>query len=202
MKIYNMEQRSLEWFKARDLKMTGSKAKTISVAGVGLESYIYKLVAEHFSMGIPKELNTPDIRHGREFEPEARSIYELKTGNKVEEVGFIERDKYTGCSPDGLVEKDGGVEFKCQDDATYFRTLIDSRIEEEHLWQMQYCLLMTGREWWDYGVYNSNFEKDMFIIRVYPDKEKFKKLEAGIIKGRILIESLIDKYNKYGNTKI
>ena len=44
---------------------------------------------------------------------------------------------------------------------------------------------MTGREWWDYGVYNSNFEKDMFIIRVYPDKEKFKKLEAGIIKGRI-----------------
>lgn len=196
MKIYNMEQRSPEWFQTRDLKMTTSHATAIGNSGKGLETYIYKLVAEHYSTGTPDELNTADTRRGIALEPEARSIYELKTGNKVEEVGFIEQDKYSGCSPDGLIGKDGGIEIKCPNDTVYFETMLNQKINSGYFWQIQMNLLITKRKWWDYIVYNPNFKKDMLIIRVLPDKEKFKKLEVGIIKGRILIESLIDKYNK------
>ena len=43
------------------------------------------------------------MRWGTETEPQARFMYELKSGNTVEEVAFIERSDFIGVSPDGLI---------------------------------------------------------------------------------------------------
>ena len=46
MKIYNFEQGSDDWFSIRCGKFTASVAETISVAGTGLETLCFKIVAE------------------------------------------------------------------------------------------------------------------------------------------------------------
>ena len=51
---------------------------------------------------------------GKEHEPHARLAYEQETGEICREVGFIRHPHHmqVGCSPDGLIGEDGGIEIK------------------------------------------------------------------------------------------
>jgi putative phage-type endonuclease len=197
MVIYDtIEQGTEEWFNCRKLKMTSSKAQAIGNNGKGLETYIYELVAEYYSSSEKEQYTNEHLERGNELEPIARSVYELETGRKVDEVGFIAVGEYSGCSPDGLIEKDGGLEIKCVDDKKYFKMLIDDTDIKDYDWQIQMCLLITGRKWWDLVIYNPNFKKNMIIKRILPDQVKQEKLKIGLAKGEKLIKELIEKYNK------
>jgi putative phage-type endonuclease len=197
MKIHDkLEQGTQEWLDVRKLKMTASNARAIGNNGKGLETYIYELVADYYSTGEKEQYTNEHIERGNELEPIARSVYELETGRKVDEVGFIAVGEYSGCSPDGLIEKDGGLEIKCVDDKKYFKMLIDDTDIKDYDWQIQMCLLVSGREWWDLVIYNPNFNKNMIIKRIPPDPVKQEKLKIGLAKGEKMIEELIDKYNK------
>jgi hypothetical protein len=49
------------------------------------------------------------MQRGQAQEPDGRMRYEVATGNIVEEVGFIKHAELAaGCSPDGLIDDDGG----------------------------------------------------------------------------------------------
>lgn len=199
MKIYDMKQRSQEWFEVRRGKMTGSCAQAIAANGKGLETYIYTILAEKYSNNKESYTNA-DIERGIELEEAARMTYELQYA-PVQEVGFIELDEFTGCSPDGLVGEDGGIEIKCVNDLNFFKLLINGEkaIESKYLWQVQMYLFLTGRKWWDLVFYNVNFEKNMLVFRIKPKLEMQEKLIVGIEKGKNLINKL---EQKYGNTKI
>lgn len=196
MKIHQCEQRTEEWFAVRAGKMTASNAQAIAANGKGLETYIYSLLAEKFSKNKESYTND-DIERGVELEEYARMTYEIER-EKVSLVGFIERNEYSGCSPDGLVGKDGGVEIKCPNDTNFFKMLVlgETGIETKYVWQVQMCLLITGRKWWDIVFYNQNFEKNLIIIRIYPDKKKQEKLLSGLDSGEKLIREMTEKYAK------
>lgn len=199
MKIYkDIEQGSEEWFALRDLKMTASEATTIRVNGDGLETYTKKLFVEHITGRRQKDLSwNDDIRRGNELEPLASEIYELESMVEVEKVGFIEHDKYSGCSPDRLVGEEGGVEIKSPNDMNYYK-LLTGEIEPSkgHVDQVQMCLMITKRMWWDLMYYNPNFKKSCIITRIYPDKEIHKKLKEGLKRGAELIEQHRRNFNK------
>jgi putative phage-type endonuclease len=194
MKIYNLEQGTEEWFNVRAGHLTASNAQAISANGKGLESYVYQLLAEKYSNNRDQYTNS-DIARGNELEPLARMTYEIER-EKVEEVGFIELDKYVGCSPDGLIGKDGGLEIKCVNDVNFFKLIVsgEKSIETKYLWQCQMCLLITKRKFWDLAFYNPNFDRNLLIFRQKPDKAKQEKLKAGIKKGIELIKELTKKY--------
>lgn len=189
MKIINCEQGTPEWFKARDEKMTASHATAIGNSGKGLDTYIKKMMSEHYSSKEKEQYTNKDLERGNELEPLARQVYELETGNTVEQVGFIEYSKYVGCSPDGLID-DGGIEIKCPDDSEYFEYLLEGAdaIPSGYIWQMQMCMLITGKRFWDFIAYNPNFKKSICIFRIYPDLEKFEKLKKGFEVGETLIK--------------
>ena len=150
LKIYTeIKQGSDEWFELRKGKMTASNATAIGTCGKGLDTYVLKKVAEVLSSGKRDTYTNKDLDRGNELEPIARSIYELETGDDVYEVGFIEKDKYSGCSPDGLVREDGGIEIKCVDDIHYLKILLSDKIESGYNWQIQMSLFISGRKWWD-----------------------------------------------------
>lgn len=188
MKIYNVEQGTLEWFEVRKFKMTASNAQAIGNQGKGLDTYIYEVVAEAFTLNTERYTNEA-MERGKELEAQARALYELETGKITQEVGFCEYSQYVGCSPDGLTEK-GGIEIKCLNDVKHIKTLINGakEIESAYVWQIQMNLLITGREWWDYVQYNPNFEKSLFIHRITPDKEMHDKLLKGFEIGAKLLE--------------
>ena len=112
-------------------------------------------------------------------------------------------NKYVGCSPDGLISKDGGIEIKCPSDYTYLGLISkkDLVVNSNYEWQIQMCLLITGRKWWDYVVYNPNYKKDMLIKRILPDKEKHEKLLSGFEKGEKQLQNLINELKLYGYRK-
>lgn len=198
MKVHKIQQQTPEWFAVRALKMTASHAQAIATNGKGLETYTDEVVSSYYSSAERELYSNADMDRGNELEPIARGVYELETGCEVEEVGFIEYDKYTGCSPDGLVGTDGGIEIKALSDIVYFRHLMNGpdEIDTKYIWQVQMNLLITGRAWWDFVAYNPNYQKSIFIHRIYPDKDAQEKLLKGLDVGKKQIISKCDKMKK------
>lgn len=189
-----MKQGTEEWFEARKGKLTASHAQAIGTNGKGLQTYCESVACELFSNSTERFSNEHTDR-GNELEPQARALYELETGQQVTEVGFIDCGA-CGCSPDGLVGENGGIEIKCLDDKNHFHVLITEKIPSAYEWQVQMNLFVTRRKWWDVVFFNPNFERDLYIIRVKPDGDKFEKLGKGIEAGANLIQELRKKYEK------
>lgn len=196
MVIHRMEQGSEEWKTIRKGLMTASNAQAISANGKGLVTYITDLVAEKYSKGIAEGFKNTYMEYGTELEPVARSMYELQQSVKVEQIGFVEVDEYTGCSPDGFVGDDGMIEIKCHQDKKHFRLIVNGidEIDSGYVWQVQMNLMLTGRKWCDLICYNPNYEQELVIFRIEPDQEAFAQLRAGIEKGKALIQELDSKY--------
>ena len=193
MKIYKFKQGSEEWLKIRLGKFTGSNAQAIAANGKGLETLIFEKVAE-LSTGKSKPFYTNgDMERGHELEAMARNSYEVETGITSQQVGFVELDKFTGCSPDGLVGKDGLIEIKCKNDAKFARYLLEQKIDPAHNWQIQMNLFVTGREWCDYIVFNENFKKTISIIRVMRNDVEIAKIKAGLAIGIAQVKSILEK---------
>ena len=194
---YSLEQGTQEWLDARKGKMTASHAQEIGNQGKGLETYVNQLMAEFYSNGEKVQFTSEHIERGHEMEDQARSKYCFDNGVEVTNVGFIEHNNMVGCSPDGLVGKDGMIEIKCPADNGYFQYLLngEKEIDTKYMWQMQMNLMITGRKWCDFIAYNQNYEKSMFIHRVFPDQTAFIKLEQGFLIGRVKIDGIIAKYN-------
>lgn len=195
MQIKNNQQGSEAWLEDRKGKMTASHAQAIASNGKGLETYVYELLADKYSKE-SENYSSPDMDRGNDLENVARTLYELQTGEYIEQVGFVELDEYSGASPDGLIGEEGGIEIKCQNDKNHFHTLMTGKIETKYEWQIQMNLYVTGRKWWDYVGFNPNFEKDLYIKRIYPDEEMIEKLKKGLETGKKLIKQLEEQYGK------
>ena len=120
MKIHNVAQSSVDWQILRSGKVTASETDNLVTplgkvrTGDMVRSYLMKKVAEAWLGGPLPSLNTFDMDQGNILEEFARPAFTLETGLDVREVGFITgNDERVGCSPDGLIGTDAGVEIKC-----------------------------------------------------------------------------------------
>jgi putative phage-type endonuclease len=200
MQIHNIEQRSDEWYELRKkYPLTASNAQAIGNNGRGLETLIWNVLADKYSTAEKENYSNKDLERGVELEPQARAMYELERGVKVEEVGFVTNEdisKVAGASPDGTVGTDGLIEIKCFDDAKHFKYSINGlEVESQYMWQMQMQLLITGRKWVDYVAYNPDFKSSLLIVRVEPDKEMQEKIVEGLKKGEQIIKEIEAKIN-------
>ena len=118
------------------------------------------------------------------------------TGNPVQEVGFVEQDDYAGCSPDGLVGKEGLIEIKCKQDYNHLYAVCNEWIDPEHELQMQYQMLITGRNWCDYVLYNPLFKNPIYVQRVFKNADVQAQLAEGLANGRELINKHIKDYER------
>jgi hypothetical protein len=124
------------------------------------------------ALGIQSDGGNRHTRWGSEFEPIARSAYEVATGNMVMTTGFWVHPKFDwlGASPDGLIGGDGLVEIKCP-------TACPESVPLAHRIQMLVQLIVTGREWCDYFVWT---HEKTFLRRVHLAGEAglLRRLEA------------------------
>jgi len=192
MKIHFMEQKSNEWHEIRRWRMTASNAQAIGNVWKWLDTYIVEVMADYYSSWVEDNFVSKDMQKGIDLEPLARQEYELVTGAKVTEVGFIEYDEYVWCSPDWLVGEDGWVEIKCLKDTNYFKIILngESEIDTKHIWQMQMNMLITWRKWWDYVCYCPNYERNILTFRILPDEKQHAKLMEWFEIGKEKIEAV------------
>jgi putative phage-type endonuclease len=197
MIIHDVPQLSPEWFKLREKRMTASHAQAIAANGKGLNTYITKLMQEYYSSKEPDRFHNKDTERGNELEDSAAFLYQMETGYNVQKVGFVEYSEYVGCSPDLFVDvfagESGMAQIKCPDDKVYFQYLLDGKIDTKYMWQMQMEMMICGKVFNDYVVYNPNFDKKIIIHRVGPSPDSFYKLGLGFKSGVKLIKEIEEK---------
>lgn len=182
MKIITCEQRSDEWFAARlGVPTASSFDKIVTMKGdpsKQAQKYLYKLAGEKVSGKAEETYQNAAMQRGVELEDEARQLYQMITDTQVEQVGLCLADgaHVYGCSPDGLVGKDGGMEIKCPTISTHVEYLLGNILPTEYFQQVQGSLLVTARKWWDFMSYYPGLKP--LIIRVTPDKVFHKALKA------------------------
>lgn len=199
MKLHNnILQGTPEWFELRlEYPLTASNAQAIGNQGKGLETLCIEKMSEKYS-NTPKEQYTNEhLERGVKLEEEARTIYQMETGNKVTQVGFVTNSKVSnvgGASPDGLVNEDGLIEIKCFANTKHFKMILDGlEIESKYMWQMQMQMLFTQIEWVDFVAYNPNYTKSILIQRVVKDEVMQEKILGGLKAGEKLLKEIINK---------
>ncbi len=178
MRVVECVQLTPEWWEARrgiptasgfDQIMSPSKRKP----SASQAPYIAKLIGDitdlrpnYFTaQGGPVNHS---VAYGRETEDEARRWYEMQQKCSVRQIGFCTTDDGRfGCSPDGLVDPDGGLEIRCPDRSTHMLCLMSDEIPLAKKCQIHGCLIVTGRKWWDYVDYCTGLPA--LYKRVVPD---------------------------------
>ncbi len=197
------EQGSYEWLLERAGKLTGSTFVDLIAKRKDGKGYlkahddlIWQLATERIT-GVPVELpNAFAMRHGKEMEPIARRAYELEYGVDVIQVGFIKHPdfEHVGASPDGLIEDDGGFEVKCPVNPTIHLERIVNGMPEEMIPQVQACMWVTGRKWWDWCSYDSRFPEPMRLVRcrLQRDDVFIKMLEKEVVAAEVEIQKILE----------
>lgn len=141
-----------EWIDVRAGKFTASRASEFladsrtkgETLGDSAKNLCHRVMAEQ--AGWREERNPymeyAAIRRGLVFEPTARKLAEEKLGAKITECGFVS-DGIMGCSPDGLIMKDGNIdaviEIKCPEPMSFYKQLMECAKKEYQL-QMQFAM--------------------------------------------------------------
>lgn len=146
-----MEQRSSEWHEARKGRVTASAVGAI----LGLAPYqtragvMRRMVRDAFGAE-PEFTGNIATEYGTRNEDGAVDEYYMETGNKVQKVGFITREDWAGCSPDGLINADGGLETKCPFGKRETGDLVPLAEQPHYYAQVQFSLWVTGRKFWHF----------------------------------------------------
>ena len=185
MKIITASQGTPEWFSARLGLATGSKFSDVLAGGKGLtrKAYAVQLALEIVTGKQAETFTNQAMQDGTEREPIARALYEAHTGNFVDEVGFCRHDSIEcGVSPDGLIDEDGGLEIKCPKASTHAGYLAIPAEPSTYTAQIQGCMWVTGRSWWDFVSYHPDFPENAQLIvrRIKRDSDYIVKLEQAV----------------------
>lgn len=196
MRLIDVEQGTEAWLQARLGCPSGSQfGRLVTSTGkpsTQSEAYINELIAERLTGKQTYVKVTEHMERGTLLEPKARSYYEMATDNRVEEVGFCKHDTYEcGVSPDGLIGASGGLEIKSPAAHTQVKYLRDGTLPSQYVAQVQGCLWITGREWWDFVAYHE--ELPAMIVHVERDEDFIQKLEAAVFSACEIIETEIRK---------
>ena len=189
-------QGSPEWHAARlGIPTASAFSRILSPKSLKLsessQSYMHELLAERM-LGFPLESASSDfMERGKALEDQAMAYYELQRGVDTERVGFaLTDDRRAGCSPDRLVGTEGGLEIKCPSPAVHVGYLLDG-LPAKFLPQVQGCLWITGRAWWDLLSYHADLP--VALVRVSRDPEYIGALEAAVTAFCDRLESASEK---------
>ena len=176
MKIHDVRQGSDEWISLRLGRPTASEFDSLISPlweirkGAGPATYLYNKLTEHL-LGVPLDTaGSFAMEQGSILEGEAIPFYEFSYEAKVQRVGFCTTDDgRVGCSPDGLIGEDGGIEVKCPQPETHLKYLMQGGIPKDYLAQVHGSMFVTGRAWWVFLSYCRHFPA--LVLRVERDEE-------------------------------
>jgi len=167
-----IEQRTPEWYAARKGRITASMVGAILGGNpyMDREDAMRSMVRDWH--GAEREFTgNVATRYGEQNEAGALLEYRMETGNAVEAIGFVTREDWAGCSPDGLIGLVGGIEIKCpygkrhMDEEDEFKTLEEQPHYHD---QIQFSLWVCERAWWDFWQWSPQRTK---LERVLPDSK-------------------------------
>lgn len=184
---HNHEQGSEAWLAARKGCITGSRFKDCrdklksGAPSKACIAYAMDTARERAGGSAPAKFQNAAMRTGTEQETFARTAYERRTGNLVDEVGFFTTDDgMFGLSPDGLIDDDGVLEIKTMVSSdTLFTAVADGDVSA-YMDQCLGYLWLLGRQWVDLVLWAPDLNL-MVIHRIHRDEDAIEKLESDLM---------------------
>ena len=199
--IYDqLEQGTPEWLEARRGIVTASTVgKLLTSTGKianndTSRALIETLAIERITGRVEYVHPTRDMQRGTILEPYARELY-AEHYAPVREVGFgrLDIDNLTiGASPDGLVGEDGGIEIKCPRPRTHLHTIYQDEVPRHYLPQIQACLYVFDRIWWDFVSYVPGLP--LYVKRVRRDQDLIDSISLAAERYETEADALIDAF--------
>jgi len=161
VRVYDFQQGSDKWHQVRSGVITASMfnaARSFKRSGesTGLRlDYAMSIVLEQImGKSLDSEFETWHMKRGRELESQARAVHSLNIEKIIHEIGFVtDESGVYGCSPDGLIDKDGGAEYKCPVGSKQIRKVFINLDPSDYLDQVQGNMWITDRKWWHLVIY-------------------------------------------------
>jgi len=175
-RVLDLPQRSAEWFQARLGRLTGSCAgemlaqiKTGEAAA--RRDLRLRLVCERLTQQSQEDGYVNAVmQRGIDLEPLARAAYEARTGQMVEQTGFLAHPSLmTGCSLDGhLGEFETVVCLKCPKSSTHLGYLRAGVLPAAYIPQCLHELWITGARFYDFLSFDDRFPAALqtFYVRL------------------------------------
>jgi putative phage-type endonuclease len=206
----NVEQRSAKWHQMRLGKVTASRvadilAKTKTGPSASRQNYLIELALQRTTGVIQESYSNSAMEWGTQTEPQARVAYEVATHNFVDQVAFVDHPSIEGfgCSPDGLVGKDGLIEIKCPNSPTHWEYFKYNRPPQKYVIQMQAQMACTGAKWCDFVSFDPRMPErsQLLVVNVLRDDEFILYMEAEIKQFLSEVEAEVNlmKGNENGN---
>ena len=201
----DIEQGTDEWFAIRCGKVTASRvadviATTKSGYSASRANYEAQLICEILTGKPAESFTNVAMQWGTETEPLARAQYELKTGNMVNQIGFVVHPiiEQAGASPDGLIGEDGCIEIKCPNTSTHLDTLLSQKVPSKYITQMTWQMVCTGRKWCDFVSYDPRLPENLqlYIERIELDEDYAKKLQNEVVMFLVEVNEKVEKLRK------
>jgi hypothetical protein len=146
-------------------------------------NYRMQLVVERLT-GVPQEgYRNKAMDWGTEHEAEARELLSDRHELWVVQTGFIAHpEMMAGCSPDGLVGKDAGVEIKCPFNSVVHLETLECGMPPEHMPQVQGNLWITGRTRWHFVSYDPRMPEHLRLYHqvIARDADYIQNLTAEV----------------------
>lgn len=147
-------------------------------------AYLRRIVAERLTNKPSETYHNAHMDRGQEQESDGRALYEAETGNFVQRVGFIKHPTLAaGCSPDGLIDVNGGYEGKSVIPTVQLDTILAGGYPAGHTAQVQGNLWIAERAWWDFTSFSPDFLDEklrLYIFRVHRDEGYIAMLDKEV----------------------
>lgn len=190
MKIHNVDQLSIEWAKLHVGVVTASEFGQLVTPlmkirdGEMPKTLLYKKVAEVFRgepmCNLSPGFSVAATEQGLFLEEEARPWYSLTYDVPVTVAGFCTHDNgLAGCSPDGLIGEEGGLEIKSPEPQTHCKWVLGGVLPPDHAPQVHFSLYVTGRPYWRFVSYRRRFPA--LVVEVKRD-EVIMGMIDGVVK--------------------
>jgi hypothetical protein len=189
-----------EWHRLRCGVVTASRFEEI-VTTTGHPSksrtkYLYELAGEIIT-GEPKvDRRFGSMQKGNDREQEAREYYERYVAESpVKQVSFVYLDesKRVGCSPDGLIDPNGGLELKNKEPHLMIDAHENGFSKATHLQQVQGCMWVCDRSHWDLQLYCRGMKS--IIIQYVRDEKFIEILRHEVFRFKEELDLLVKKYS-------
>jgi hypothetical protein len=135
------------------------------------------------------------MEQGSILEHEAIPWFEFAHDVAIDRVGFCTTDDgRAGCSPDGLIGEDGGIEMKCPLPHTHLKYLLAGTLPADYAAQVHGSMYVTGRKWWMFVSYSRKFPA--LVIRVERDEKIQEAIKTALDGFNALFDAQMERIAK------
>ena len=207
MRVIECKQRSSAWLEARCGKVTASNVHAVIAVLKRKEGeaqvrkdYKARLVCETLTGRYMENYVSDAMQWGILNEGLARSLYEIQCDVETQEVGFVLHPVIdrAGCSPDGLLLPNGGLEIKCPNTTTHLDYILSDAVPQEYQPQLLWNMACCEAEWWDFASYDPRMPEhlQLFVKRFERDEKRIGEMEQAVERFLAEVDDMIAKLPK------